>query len=56
MVLTGGGALLKDLDRLLMEKRVFQLLLLMIRLLVARGGGKAFDMIDLHGGDLFSYE
>jgi hypothetical protein len=23
---------------------------------VARGGGKAFDMIDMHGGDLFSYE
>ena len=57
MVLTGGGALLKDLDRLLMEETGIPVVIADDPLTcVARGGGKAFDMIDLHGGDLFSYE
>mgnify|MGYP001425215974 CR=1 FL=1 len=57
MVLTGGGALLKDLDRLLMEETGIPVVIADDPLTcVARGGGKAFDMIDMHGGDLFSYE
>ena len=57
MVLTGGGALLKDLDRLLMEETGIPVVIADDPLTcVARGGGKAFEMIDVHGGDLFSYE
>ncbi len=52
MVLTGGGALLRNLDRSLWKKPAFQSLLLKTRL--RRGGGKALEMIDMHGGDLFS--
>ena len=57
MVLTGGGALLKDLDRLLMEETGIPVVIADDPLTcVARGGGKAFDLIDHHGGDLFSQE
>ena len=57
MVLTGGGALLRDLDRLLMEKTGIPVVVADDPLTcVARGGGKAIEMIDMHGGDLFSYE
>jgi rod shape-determining protein MreB len=57
MVLTGGGALLRDLDRLLMEETGIPVVVAEDPLTcVARGGGKALEMIDLHGGDLFSYE
>jgi len=57
MVLTGGGALLKDLDRLLMEETGIPVVVAEDPLTcVARGGGKALEMIDMHGGDLFSYE
>ncbi len=57
MVLTGGGALLKDLDRLLMEETGIPVVIADDPLTcVARGGGKAIDMIDIHGGDLFSHD
>tara|TARA_B110000881_G_scaffold70235_1_gene60824 strand:- start:1469 stop:2512 length:1044 start_codon:yes stop_codon:yes gene_type:complete len=57
MVLTGGGALLRDLDRLLMEETGIPVVVAEDPLTcVARGGGKALEMIDMHGGDLFSYE
>ncbi|CSC07414.1 MreB [Vibrio cholerae] len=57
MVLTGGGALLKDLDRLLMEETGIPVVIADDPLTcVARGGGKALEMIDMHGGDLFSEE
>ncbi|SET63686.1 rod shape-determining protein [Thalassotalea agarivorans] len=56
MVLTGGGALLKDLDRLLMEETGIPVVIADEPLTcVARGGGKALEMIADHGGDLFSY-
>ena len=57
MVLTGGGALLNDLDRLLMEETGLPVLVAEDPLTcVARGGGRALEMIDEHGGDLFSVE
>ncbi|MCG6885709.1 MAG: rod shape-determining protein [Proteobacteria bacterium] len=57
MVLTGGGALLNDLDRLLMEETGLPVLIADDPLTcVARGGGRALEMIDEHGGDLFSVE
>ncbi len=55
MVLTGGGALLRNLDRLLMEETGIPVIVAEDPLTcVARGGGKALEMIDMHGGDLFS--
>ena len=57
MVLTGGGALLKDLDRLLMEETGIPVIVADDPLTcVARGGGKALEMIDVHGGDVFDYD
>ncbi|AOS95498.1 rod shape-determining protein [Microbulbifer flavimaris] len=47
MVLTGGGALLRDLDRLLMEESGLPVIVADDPLTcVARGGGKALDMMD----------
>jgi rod shape-determining protein MreB len=57
MVLTGGGALLKDLDRLLMEETGLPVIIAEDPLTcVARGGGKALDNMDLRGGDFLSTE
>jgi rod shape-determining protein MreB len=54
MVLTGGGALLRDLDRLLMEETGLPVIIADDPLTcVARGGGRALEMIDEHGVDLF---
>lgn len=56
LVLTGGGALLKDIDKLLMEETGLPVIIADDPLTcVARGGGKALEMIDL-GGDLSSTE
>lgn len=56
-LLTGGGALLKDIDRLLMEETGIPVVVAEDPLTcVARGGGKALELIDMHGGDLFHYE
>ncbi|BAP58691.1 rod shape-determining protein [Candidatus Tachikawaea gelatinosa] len=55
MVLTGGGALLRSLDRLIMEETGIPVIVAEEPLTcVARGGGKALEMIDMYGGDLFS--
>lgn len=57
MVLTGGGALLKNIDRLLIKETSIPVVIAEDPLTcVARGGGKALDMIDLYGKDLFSEE
>jgi len=57
MVLTGGGALLRDLDRLFSEETGLPVIVAEDPLTcVARGGGIALEMIDKHGGDVFSYE
>lgn len=55
MVLTGGGALLQNLDVLLSKATGVPVIVAEDPLTcVARGGGKALDMIDMHGGDVFS--
>ncbi len=57
MVLTGGGALLKDLDRLLMEETGLPVIVAEDPLTcVARGGGKALDAMRTSGVDLLSTE
>lgn len=57
MVLTGGGALLKDLDTLLMEETGLPVLVAEEPLTcVARGGGRALEIMDLRGGDFLSTE
>jgi rod shape-determining protein MreB len=55
MVLTGGGALLKDLDRLLMEETGLPVIIAEDPLTcVARGGGRALSMLDKVGGEFLS--
>lgn len=55
MVLTGGGALLKDLDRLLMEETGLPVIVAEDPLTcVARGGGRALELMDVIGGDFLS--
>jgi len=57
LVLTGGGALLKDLDRLLMEETGLPVIIAEDPLTcVARGGGRALEMIDETGTDVFTTE
>ncbi len=54
MVLTGGGALLKNIDVLLSDACGVPVIVAEEPLMcVALGGGKALDMIDMHGGDIF---
>lgn len=55
MVLTGGGALLKDLDRLLMEETGLPVLIAEDPLTcVARGGGRALELMKVMGGEFLS--
>ena len=57
MVLTGGGALLKDIDRLLMEETGLPVIIADDPLTcVARGGGRALEMIEKHGPEVFALE
>lgn len=57
MVLTGGGALLRNLDRLLMEETGLPVIVADEPLTcVARGGGRALEMMDEQAGDLLSSE
>ncbi|MBV2134468.1 rod shape-determining protein MreB [Pseudomonas sp. MAP12] len=57
LVLTGGGALLRDLDKLLAQETGLPVIVAEDPLTcVARGGGRALEMIDRHAMDLLSTE
>ena len=57
IVLTGGGALLRDIDRLLAEETGLSVIVAEDPLTcVARGGGKALEMIDKHSFELLAVE
>jgi len=57
IVLTGGGALLRDLDKLLAAETGLHVYVADDPLTcVARGGGRALEMIDMHGNDFFTPE
>ena len=57
IVLTGGGALLRDLDRLIVEETGLPAIIAEDPLsCVARGGGRALEMLDEIGTDVFTFE
>lgn len=57
IVLTGGGALLRDIDRLLMEETGMPVVLAEDPLTcVARGGGRVLELIDEHGVDFLALD
>ncbi len=57
IVLTGGGALLKDLDKLISAETGLHVQVADDPLTcVARGGGKALELMDKHGNEFFSHE
>ena len=57
IVLTGGGALLRDIDRLIMEETGLPVVMAEDpKTCVARGGGRVLELIDEHGGDFLAVE
>lgn len=57
LVLTGGGALLRDFDKLLSEETGLPVIVADDPLTcVARGGGKAMELMDSHGLELLTIE
>jgi len=57
IVITGGGALLHDIDRLLMEETTLPVIIGDDPLTsVARGGGRVLEMIEEYGSDAFYLE
>ena len=57
IVITGGGALLRNIDRLLMEETGLPVIVAEDPLTcVARGGGRAIELMDERGADLFVTE
>lgn len=57
IVLTGGGSLLRDIDKLLMEETGLPVVVAEDPLTcVARGGGRMLELIDEHGPGLFNLE
>ena len=57
MVLTGGGSLLRDMDKLLIEETGIPVILADDPLTcVARGGGRVLEIIDEHGADIFGLQ
>ena len=57
IVLTGGGALLRDLDRLIEEETGLPVIIAEDPLTcVARGGGRALELMDERGADAFTVE
>ena len=57
IVLTGGGALLRDIDRLISEETGLHVQVADDPLTcVARGGGRALELVDMHGNEFFTPE
>lgn len=57
LVLTGGGALLRDIDKLLSEETGLPVIVADDPLTcVARGGGKAMEQMDVHALDLLTVD
>ena len=57
LVITGGGALLRDLDKLLSEETGLPVIVAEDPLTcVARGGGKAMELMDSHDIDLLTLD
>lgn len=57
IVLTGGGALLRDLDKLLMEETGLPVVIADDPLTcVARGGGRVLELMDEHGTQMFGLD
>ena len=57
MVLTGGGALLRDLDKLITEETGMYVIVAEDPMsCVARGGGKVLEIIDKEGIEFLSVE
>src|SRR6056297_2821834 len=57
IVLTGGGAMLKDLDKLLMEETGLPVVIADDPLTcVARGGGRVLELMDEHGPAVFGLD
>ena len=58
MVLTGGGALLKDLDLLIKEETGMNVIVAEdpLKVAFARGGGKVLEIIDEKGVEFLSMD
>lgn len=57
IVLTGGGALLRDIDRLIMEETGIPVVIAEDPLTsVARGGGRVLELLDEHGSNFLTLE
>ncbi|MBN3564489.1 MULTISPECIES: rod shape-determining protein [Aliamphritea] len=57
IVLTGGGALLRNLDKLISEETGLPVIVAEDPLTcVARGGGRALELLDKHAFELLTYE
>ncbi len=57
IIVTGGGALLRDIDRLLADETGLPVLIADDPLTcVARGGGRALEAMEVHGTSLFATE
>ncbi len=57
IILTGGGALLRDIDRLIMEETGLPVLIAEDPLTcVTRGGGRILELMDEHGRDFFTID
>ncbi len=57
IVLTGGGAMLRDLDKLLMEETGLPVVIADDPLTcVARGGGRVLELLDEHGPSVFGLD
>lgn len=57
IVLTGGGALLRDIDKLLMEETGLPVVVADDPLTcVARGGGRVIELMDEHGPSVFGLD